>query len=192
MSTTPLSDADDVHLALEGDRQAFGRLYDKHARGVRAVVGAVSGDFMAVEDLTQETFLRGYRRLATIRKPAAFGPWIQGFARLVARERRRQLSRDRHRFEAELIEVEVPDETGAVIENAEEQRRVLAAVAELPEQERLALHAYYFHEQNADQAAAEIDLSRSGFYGTLERGIKRLRKRLGVTPLPPTTTRYKQ
>ena len=31
MSTTTPRDADDVRLALEGDRKAFGRLYYKHA-----------------------------------------------------------------------------------------------------------------------------------------------------------------
>lgn len=192
MSTTTPSDAADVRLVLEGDRKAYGRLYDRHARGVRAVVAAVSSDFTAVEDLTQEAFLRGYRRLASLKNPDAFGPWIQGVARMVARERRRQLRRDRLRFAGDEGDVAVADETGAAIENDEEQRRVLAAVAELPDRERLVLHAYFFHEQGADQAAAAIGISRSGFYTVLERGMTRLRKRLGVTLTSPSKTRAKR
>ena len=191
MSTSTPSDADDVRLALQGDRNAFGRLYDRHARAVRAVVAAVSTDFSAVEDLTQETFLRGHCRLAALRDLSAFGPWIRGVARQVSRERRRKLSRDRHRFEAKEISVAVIDETDSASEIDEEQRRVLDAVAELPERERLAVHAYYFHEQGADQAASAIGLSRSGFYAALERGMKRLRKRLGVATPPSSTTRTK-
>lgn len=181
MSQNETSDADDVRLSLDGDREAFGRLYDRHARGVRAVVVAVSGDFSAVDDLTQETFLRGYRRLATLRDVGGFRRWIQGIARLVARERRREISRDRHRFEADDNRLAPEDEAHDVIVRDEEQRRVVSAIAELPERERLAVHAYYFHEQSADQAAAVIGVSRSGFYVALERGIERLRKQLGVT-----------
>ena len=58
MSQSEPSDVDDVRRTLAGDREAFGRLFDRHARLVRAIVVAVSGDFGSVEDLTQETFLR--------------------------------------------------------------------------------------------------------------------------------------
>jgi RNA polymerase sigma-70 factor, ECF subfamily len=187
MSPSPFTDADDVRLTLAGDREAFGRLYDRHARGVRAVAAAVSGDFTSVEDLTQEAFLRGYRRLASLRDAAAFGPWIQGVARLVARERRRQLSREHHHFGADHAELASMDETCPSIELNEEHRRVIAAIVELPERERLAIHAYYLHEQSADQAADAIGMSRSGFYVALERGISRLRKRLEVSSSSPKT-----
>lgn len=189
MSHSEPSDADDVRLTLDGDREAFGRLYDRHARVVRSVVAAVSSDFGAVDDLAQETFLRGYRRLATLKDVDGFGRWIQGIARLVARERRRELSRDRHRFEAEDYQFAPDDKAHDVIERDEEQRRVISAIAELPERERMAVHAYYFHEQSANEAAAVMGMSRSGFYVALERGMDRLRKRLGVTSPSTTNTR---
>lgn len=175
------SDADDVRLTLGGDREAFGRLYDRHARAVRAVVVAVSGDFGVVEDLTQETFLRGYGRLNTLKDAAGFRSWIQGVARFVARERRRELSRERDGRVANDARHEPSDQANGLLECVEEQQQLMLAVAELPGRERLAVHAYYFHEQSADEAAIAIGMSRSGFYAALERGIARLRKRLGVT-----------
>ena len=63
MPEPEITDAEDVRRALAGDREAFGRLFDRHARSVRAVVAAVSCDFQAVEDMTQETFLRAHERL---------------------------------------------------------------------------------------------------------------------------------
>lgn len=178
MSPLPLSDAQDVLRSLEGDREAFGRLYDRHGRAVRAVVVAVSGDFDSVEDLTQETFLRGYRGLATLRDAKKFGRWIRGVARTVARERKRDLGRDRQRLgmDAELVAANV-DINDPIVRH-EEQRRVLDAVAELPLRERLVIHAYYFQEQSGEQAASTMGMSRSGFYAVLTRGMKRLRKRL--------------
>jgi RNA polymerase sigma-70 factor (ECF subfamily) len=192
MSTNRPADADDVQRARKGDREAFGRLFDRHARAVRALVGGVSGDFAAVDDLTQETFLRGYRQLNMLREPAAFGTWIQGIARHVARERVRNLRRERHRFHADRNEPAIQEEAESVLECEDEHQRLLAAVAELPERERLAVHAFYFHEQDAEQAATAIGLSRSGFYAALNRGIRRLRKRLGANPSSPTATRDRQ
>jgi RNA polymerase sigma-70 factor, ECF subfamily len=186
MSQPEPSDADDVRRTLAGDREAFGRLFDRHARMVRAVVVAVSGDFGGVEDLTQETFFRAYRRLASLQNINNFRSWIQGIARLVARERRRQFLDDHRRFEADDIRLVVEIVACDAVQQDEQQRRVLSAVAELPERERLAVHAYFFQEKNADQAAAAIGISRSGFYAVMERAMNRLRKRLGDT-LPSIT-----
>jgi DNA-directed RNA polymerase specialized sigma24 family protein len=52
------NDAELVAASLAGDREAFGQLYDRHARMVRAVVLAVSNDWPSVDDMTQESFLR--------------------------------------------------------------------------------------------------------------------------------------
>ena len=50
-------------------------------------------------------------------------------------------------------------------------------LAEIPEDERLAIHAYYFHNQNATEAAAQLEISRSGFYALLQRALARLATR---------------
>jgi RNA polymerase sigma-70 factor, ECF subfamily len=179
MSQSEPSDADDVRRTLAGDREAFGRLFDRHARLVRTVVTAVSGDFGAVEDLTQETFLRAYRGLKSLHDISKFRAWIQGIARMVAREQCRHLVRDSLRIEASEVGLVADVPTSDVLQHDEEQRLVMSAMAELPDRERLAMHAYFFHEQNADEAAAAMGISRSGFYAALDRGVNHLRQRLG-------------
>ena len=81
-------DAELVAETLSGNREAFGRLYDRHARTVRAVVAGVPGDWAAVEDMTQACFLLAYRNLPKLREAQKFEPWIVGMARHVGRERR--------------------------------------------------------------------------------------------------------
>jgi RNA polymerase sigma-70 factor, ECF subfamily len=176
------SDEDDVRRTLAGDTAAFARLFDRHARLVRAVVMAVSQDFNTIEDQTQETFLRAYRRLASLKDRSRFRSWLQAIARLVAKERRRQLDRDQRRrnpLDSQPLESSTTDDPSQKqVEQKEEQGRVLLAVAALPKRERLAIHAYYFHEQNADDAAVALGLSRSGFYAVLARATNRLRGQL--------------
>ena len=47
-------------------------------------------------------------------------------------------------------------------------------LAELPERERLAIHAFFLQECNAQQAGELLGLSRSGVYALLERALARL------------------
>ena len=169
------TDADLVSRVLEGDREAFGSLYDRYARLVRAVVCGVSGDWPAIHDLTQECFLRAFRNLARLRQRDRFGPWVVGIARQVARERRRSLRRDRHRF----IGSDVPERwatpnAGDSID--EDTELVMRRLAELPERDRLAIHAFFLNENNAGAAAELLGLSRSGLYAILGRALSRLAK----------------
>ena len=175
MADDELTDADLVARVLEGDGEAFGSLYDRYARLVRAVVCGVSRDWPAIHDLTQECFLRAYRNLARLRQPDRFGPWIVGIARQVARERRRSLRRDRHRFiGSDMPERWAAPNAGDSID--EDTELVMRRIAELPERERLAIHAFFLNESNAGAAAELLDLSRSGFYAVLGRGLSRLSK----------------
>jgi RNA polymerase sigma-70 factor (ECF subfamily) len=168
------NDAELVAQTLAGDREAFGRLYDRYARLVRAVVLAVSRDWSAAEDMTQESFLRAYRKLASLREPDRVGPWLVGIARQVARERRRTSQRNRLRFSSDVVEPPCETNGEAAIDSREQFERVMMRLAELPEDERLAIHAHFFERQNAFQAAKRLELSRSGFYALLQRALARL------------------
>jgi RNA polymerase sigma-70 factor (ECF subfamily) len=179
-----------VPKTLAGDREAFGRLYDRHAAMVRAVVAAVTGDWSAVEDMTQECFLRAYRKLATLRDRDRFGPWIAGVARHVARERRRSLRRDRHEFrDPEPAEVEPRSDIETNLHSRDQLEIVLRRLAELPEQERLAVHLFFFKEQNAERAAEVLGLSRSGFYALVQRAVARLATRIELRETKERTKR---
>jgi RNA polymerase sigma-70 factor (ECF subfamily) len=175
-------DAELVTESLAGNREAFGILYDRHARIVRAIVLAVARDWAASDDMVQETFLRAYGKLASLRDPAMFGPWVAGIARHVARERRRSLRRDRHKaFQQDATEVE----TGCSLQSDEPMCEQLSDVrrhlAELPERERLAIHAFFLDGVDAKRASAMLGLSRSGFYGLLQRAIAQLAMRIRLT-----------
>ncbi|MEX2092359.1 MAG: sigma-70 family RNA polymerase sigma factor [Pirellulales bacterium] len=177
MGLTAKSDAELIAETLAGDREAFGQLYDRHARLVRAVVAGVSGDWSAVEDMTQECFLRAYRKLASLRDRDRFGQWLAGFARRVARERRRSLRRDRHEFGSPVEETLAASDGQAAAHDRDQIERVMRRLAELPEDERLAIHAFFLEGQNAHQAAERLEISRSGFYALVQRALAHLATR---------------
>ena len=175
MEPDPRYDAELVADTLSGNREAFGQLYDRYARMVRVVVAGVSGDWTGVEDMVQECFLRGYRKLATLRGPDRFGSWIVGIARQVGRERRRSLRRDRHEFrDPQSSELEPLADMALEADANDQIDLVMRRLAGLEERERLAIHAFFFEQRDAQQGADLLGLSRSGFYALVQRAIARL------------------
>lgn len=170
------TDAELVCQTLAGNREAFGCLFDRHARMVRAVVGGVSLDWSTVEDMTQESFLRAFRNLTKLREHHRFGAWTVGIARKVARERKRSLRRDRHEFIGNApLDTVSPFDAITEVDDAEQSNLLMRKLATMPERERLAIHAFFLQDYNTKQAADLLELSRSGFYAVLKKALAHLR-----------------
>jgi RNA polymerase sigma-70 factor (ECF subfamily) len=171
-----MDDAELVARTLAGDREAFGRLYDRYARLVRAVAFDAGRDPATAQDLTQESFLRAFRQLPTLRARERFGPWVVGIARQVALEFRRRRRPER------LGDADPPatDGTAVPADDTDEVEHVLRLVSRLPEQERLAVHFFFLNERGVNETARLLDLSRSGTYALLKRACGRLARWMDV------------
>jgi DNA-directed RNA polymerase specialized sigma24 family protein len=77
------------------------------------------------------------------------------------------------------LEIAHGSDATQAIQAAEEVDILLQRLTELPERERIAIHAFFLQECNARQAAALLDLSLSSLYAILERGLSRLASRMG-------------
>lgn len=173
--SSPGFDAPWVRAALEGDRLAYGRLYDRYAATIRAICHDATSDLNEAQDLCQETFLRAYRQLNALREPERFGGWLYGIAKMVCREWRRKAMRERGRRGELVMEPAAPPDLSPA---EDESTHLLDAIALLPERERVALHLFYLQERPLEDAQAMLGLSRSGFYRVLERGRERLKRAL--------------
>jgi RNA polymerase sigma-70 factor (ECF subfamily) len=174
------SDGTLVSGARGGDKAAFAELYDRKARLIRAVCYDTTHDLDAAAELTQETFLRAYKKLESLRDPQCFAPWLVGIARQVCREWRRARRRDRSRQD-------LPDSLAAPPDPAPDERLTLLreALGALPARERLSLHAFYLQDLDAEQARTVLGLSRSGLYRLLSCARERLRRLLMAQEVRP-------
>ena len=170
-----VSDQTLVNGVRSGDREAFADLYHRHARFIRAVCYDVTRDLSCAADLTQEAFLRAYRCLGDLRDPERFAPWLLGIARHVCREWLRAQRLQRRFIEAfrSRLHTTLPRDGSGANDAAHTLRE---AIAGLPEKERLALHAFYLMQMDAEQARGILELSRPGFYRVLSRARHRLRR----------------
>jgi RNA polymerase sigma-70 factor (ECF subfamily) len=71
-----LTDAEVVRLAQHGDAAAFERIYRLHSRRVYSLCLRMVGDPTEAEDLTQDVFLRLFRKIDTFRGESAFSTWL--------------------------------------------------------------------------------------------------------------------
>jgi RNA polymerase sigma-70 factor (ECF subfamily) len=124
-----------------GDGDAFRLAFERFCRPVFSFIMGLVGDRALAEDLTQETFIRAFRGLKSLRQEAQLSTWIFGIARNVAREALRQ--RKAHGVSLDLDRSgwsELPDSRRTQDKNmidAELHGKVQSAMAGLPDDQRL-------------------------------------------------------
>lgn len=82
------ADRTDAAYAAAGDARAFERLYQAHLPHIHSLVRRMTGSDEA-DDLTQDVFVRAWRKLGTFRGESSFGTWLYRLALNVVVEKRR-------------------------------------------------------------------------------------------------------
>ena len=160
-----------VEAAQDGDRTAFGRLYDRYAHMVHAIaVSRVAAG--EADDVVQEAFMRALRQLRGLRNREAFGPWLAAIARNTAYD----IYRQRHPH-GELVEE--PARRSHQHEDTEAQA-ALAAIRALPEAYRETVMMRLVEGMTGPEIADRTGLSPASVRVNLHRGIKLLRQRLAA------------
>ena len=90
-----------------GDRTAFELLVRQTARGIYAHVLLKTGDAHLADDLTQETYLLAWKRIAALRDPKAFVGWLRSIANAAIIDAARRSKRAKRDAES-LREGEAP------------------------------------------------------------------------------------
>src|SRR5215471_5707868 len=80
------SSADLVARACQGDHEAFRLIFERYSRPVLSFIYDLVGDRDLAEELAQETFVRAYRSLKSLREETKLSTWLFGIAKNVSRE----------------------------------------------------------------------------------------------------------
>lgn len=169
----------DVTRAVDGDREAFGRLVDQHRNVVCAITLAVLGDPGASEDAAQEAFFTAWRELPRLRDPRQFPAWLQQIARnqarMVARASRRR--GDRVVVDPVTVAGSASSEPSAELglATAEETEVVRSALATLSAESREVLVLYYREDRSTSEVARQLLLSDAAVRKRLSRARQDLR-----------------
>jgi RNA polymerase sigma-70 factor (ECF subfamily) len=179
-----VDDAELVASARAGDPDAFATLVGRYEkRIVRLVRGMVPES--DAEDVTQEAFLKAYRKLDGFDSRSQFYTWLYRIAANTAMDWRKK---ERHRRHAPLPEgPEGEDATlspGAGPEVAARRRelasRIDAAIAALPDRYHEILVLREVEGLSYEEISARLGMSKGTVESRLFRARERLREKLAA------------
>jgi RNA polymerase sigma factor (sigma-70 family) len=177
----PLEDAELVGLARDGDVRAYEELVERYRDLAFRTAWIVTRSTAEAEDAAQEAFVKAYYAMPRFRPGAPFKPWL---LRIVANEAKNR-GRSARRREALALRAAAADPGDAVPSpeaaalHDDERRTLLAAMAALPQRERLVLaYRYYFDLTEAEMAEA-LGCPPGTVKSRLSRAMAHLRTQLG-------------
>jgi RNA polymerase sigma-70 factor (ECF subfamily) len=161
----------------DGDNTALEVLFDRHATGVHGFLTRMVRNGATADDLLQTTFLSVVRSADRYRRGAPVLPWLLTIAANAARD---VLRRERLGVEVPVGEGGLPDGSVSVAHSDPgERRRIEAAFASLPPQQREAVVLHKLEGWSFAQIAQAFDISETAARIRAHRGYEKLRELLG-------------
>lgn len=168
-----------------GDHQAFQQLVERHQHAVIGTVAKMLGNASESEDIAQQVFLRIWRNAKRYRPDAKFTTYLYTITRnLVFNESRRksrkkEVSSDEREENSHQLAAANPDrQPDAELLQAELQSAVDAAIAALPEAQRMAVVLRRYEQLSYEEIAGVLGLSVSAVKSLLFRARTSLREAL--------------
>ena len=125
---------------------------------IHALCQAQLISFVDAEDAVQETFVRAFRRIDTLRDEAAMGSWLRQIARHVCVDIiRRQSTRPTVSGVENVTMTPEPDSVPLM----DEREHLVRLVHQLPEPNREIVLLHYYQEMTYDEMAAWLNIARS-------------------------------
>lgn len=165
---------------LDGDEHAFDEIVESLFRGLVFFVDRIVHDTHAAEDIAMDTLAD----LIVYRHRYNFKVSLKTYVYMVGRHRALDYLRRRRVRPIMGLEGEedLPDEGETpeqAVLNSERRRIVAAALADLSEDMREAIHLVYFEDMTYDEAAVVMKKSKKQIDNLLYRAKQALRDKLG-------------
>ncbi len=194
-----------VRQAAAGDRAALSQLllihYDGLERHIRARISDDLKRLLLADDILQQVFVRAAQSIGSYqpRHAGAFRAWLKTIADNLIKNAEKHRHRER-RASGRAVSSGPLDSSGswaAIVDRVpgdatspsvsgqrhENVRRIRAALAALPMEQRDVLERYYLREESLEQIAEALGATKDSIRGICYRGRKSLRALLGEPSL---------
>jgi RNA polymerase sigma factor (sigma-70 family) len=171
------SDADLWERSRAGDPDAFGMLFDRHAKVIYNYCFRRIGNWVTAEDLLSVVFLEAWRRRDKKLPPDKVLPWLFGIATNVIRNQRR--SERRHLAALSRVppvrgEPDFGEDTDRQLDDRQKAEEALTALRSLPPRQQDAFFLCGVMELSYEDAALALNVP----VGTVRSRLSRARDRL--------------
>ncbi|MFK8111068.1 MAG: RNA polymerase sigma factor [Rubripirellula sp.] len=167
-----------VALAQDGDRAAFGELFERYRPAIVALAMRRVRNTHEAEELAQDVFIQAMQKIDQLRVPEAFGGWLRQIVHRMAINR---VTRGRLSIacDPETLEATCGDDSSPVTaaEDQEQADAVRLGLNRLGNLDQQTLRAFYLRGQTLIEMSNEFDAP----VGTIKRRLHTARKRLAET-----------
>jgi RNA polymerase sigma-70 factor (ECF subfamily) len=178
-----------IQAVLAGDKEAYGALVVRHSHSLFRVAYRITGNEADAEDVVQEAFLRGYRKLEGFESRANFGTWIYRIAVHCALDRVRRRRGDETNWAGQVGETNDPeqDQLQVADQAAGPDRLVLSgeigsmqetALRSLTATERTAFVLRHMEDRTTAEIGAALGIEPNAAKQAVFRAVQKLRRRL--------------
>lgn len=180
-------DAELVTRLASGDAEALGDAYERHGAIVFGVSVQLLGDHQLAEECTQDVFMTLWREAGKF--DASRGTRLSTWLYAVARNRAITLDRRRRARPATPVAdvpmVDTAPDPADLVLGSDEQERVVAALAELPDEQLEVVRLAYFEGLSQGAIADRLDVPLGTVKGRARLALDRLRRSLDRSALRP-------
>lgn len=164
-----------VGRARDGDRDAFGRLVERHYDFIHRVAWRWAGNRSDAEDIAQDVCVRLGRAIRSYRGGSAFTTWLYALTLNAARDLRRKSMRETVKTEAFGVHALVSGADAVEPVADDPAERMWAAVRTLPEKQREAVLLVYGEGMSHGEAADVMGSAEATVSWHVHEAKKRLK-----------------
>jgi RNA polymerase sigma-70 factor (ECF subfamily) len=174
----PLDETELIGRAKRGDTHAYEELVYAHQGIAFRTAYVIAGNAADAEEAAQDGFVKAWRALGRFREGAPFRPWLLQIVANEARNRRRSAGRRAHlllRATEEPSGDAAPSPEASLL-SAETRETLLAAVNELPDDQRTVIALRFFVGLSEQEVADALNLPTGTVKSRSARALERLRE----------------
>jgi RNA polymerase sigma-70 factor (ECF subfamily) len=163
-------DREIIAQAQAGDGSAFGKLYEWYHGQIDGYIGRMVGNDEVGYELAQETFIKAWKAIPSLRDSSCFTSWLYRIARNVAYDYLRHQERCKEPESVEDITIAGPEE------QVEENQLLKSALALVSPKYRACVILYCVEEYSHREIAERLGIKESSVSKYVSRGLEQLRQ----------------
>lgn len=168
-----------LNYARSGNKSIIQALIQEYADRSYSQARRIIGRDDGAEDAVQNAYLRLVTTASRYDGSVPFSAWIGRLVNAAAIDYRRQLHRRRNSTEAEVQKGMAMNEEETGTPDSAELEALRTALDSLPDHYRTPLTLHYFGGLNRDETAQALGISTVTIAKQIERGLQKLRGKLG-------------
>jgi RNA polymerase sigma-70 factor, ECF subfamily len=168
-----------IRAVLSGDKEAYGTLVVRHSNAIFRVAFRITGDKADAEDVVQEAFLLGYRKLQSFESRAKFSTWIYRIAincALTLKNKRKPEDADATQHQVQVADTAANPER--LLLSREIEALQVRAMQELTATERTAFVLRHMEARTTAEIAATLQIAPNAAKQAVFRAVRKLRRSL--------------